>query len=140
MANRSEVRLIWRGEHVAQQIESQSYEKLYALGDDIVAAIKEFISQLGTGKIYKSGKTAWHQASAPGFPPAVWSGELKISVSHAIGKEKNIVYLYIGTTKDYGVYLEFGTKNMAARPWFQVILVKLKPDTKNFLIRDWRMV
>ena len=139
MAKKSEVNLIWRGELVVNQISAQSHEKLYILGQDIVDAIKEFLSQPGTGKMYKSGKTRWHQASAPGFPPAVWTGELKGSISHVIGKEGGTVFLYIGTTKDYGVYLEFGTINMEARPWFRVILEKLKPDTKNFLISDWRL-
>ena len=136
---KSGVTLIWKGELAIKQIDAMSYDKLNALGFDIVAQIKDFISQKGTGKMYKSGKTAWHQASAPGFPPAAWGGQLKISVSHVVGKEGNSVFLYIGTTLMYGVYLEFGTKNMSARPWFRIILEKLKPDTINYLISDWRL-
>lgn len=140
MAKKSDVKLIWKGDIVVKRIESQSFAKLEALGEDIVTAIKDFLSQPGTGRMYKVGKTRWHQASAPGFPPAVRTGELKGSVSHVVGSQGNTVFLYIGTTKDYGVYLEFGTRNMEARPWFRVILVKLKPDTKKYLISDWRMI
>lgn len=135
----SECKLIWRGDIAIKQIDKNSYTKLDALGYDIVAQIKDFISQQGTGKMYKTGKTAWHQASAPGFPPVVWGGQLKISISHVVGTEGNKVFLYIGTTLMYGVYLEVGTKNMQARPWFRIILVKLKPDTINYLISDWRL-
>lgn len=140
MAKQSEVKLIWKGELAIKQIDAQSYEKLYILGQDIVNEIKEFLSQKGTGKMYKSGKTAWHQASAPGFPPVVWGGQLKISISHIVGTEGNKVFLYIGTTLMYGVYLEFGTRNMQSRPWFRMILEKLKPDTINYLISDWRLM
>lgn len=119
-------------------IDAEAHEKLDALGYDIVAEIKEFISQPGTGKFYKKSRTVWYQASAPGFPPTVRFGELKGSVSHAIVSEGNTVYLLVGTTKDYGVFLELGTKYMEARPWLGVILVKLTPDTKNFLISKWR--
>lgn len=139
MTEKSKVSLIWKGELAIKQIDAQSYEKLYILGQDIVNEIKEFISQKGTGKMYKSGKTAWHQASAPGFPPVVWGGQLKISISHVVGREGNSVFLYVGTTLMYGVYLEFGTRNMQSRPWFRVILEKLKPDTINYLISDWRL-
>ena len=140
MAKQGDVKLIWRGDMIIKQIDDKSYEKLYILGQDIVNEIKEFISQKGTGIKYKSGKTAWHQASAPGFPPVVWGGQLKISISHIVGKEGNSVFLYVGTTLMYGVYLEFGTKNMQARLWFRIILEKLKPDTVNYLISDWRIM
>jgi len=57
VARRSEVKLIWKGDLAVKRIDTISYEKLDALGYDIVAQIKEFISQKGTGKMYKSGKT-----------------------------------------------------------------------------------
>jgi len=139
MIKRSDVKLIWRGDTAMELIGAESYERLDALGEDIVSEVKEFISQPGTGKFYKKSRTVWYQASAPGFPPTVKFGELKISISHAVISEGGVTYLLIGTTKDYGVWLEVGTKFMEARPWLRVILVKLAPDTKNFLIRPWKL-
>lgn len=136
---KSEAYLIWRGDTAMKLIEAGSYEKLYALGEDIVSEVKEFISQPGTGKFYKKSRTVWYQASAPGFPPTVKTGELKVSVGHAVVSERNTVYLLVGTTEDYGVYLEVGTRYMEARPWLRTILVKLSPDTKNFIIKKWRV-
>lgn len=136
---KSEVSLIWRGDTAMKLIDTEAYERLDALGYDIVSEIKEFISQKGTGKFYRKGKTVWYQASAPGEPPTVKWGELKISIGYAVVREGNTTYLLVGTTEDYGVYLEVGTVNMEPRPWLKTILVKLSPDTKNFIIKKWKV-
>jgi len=139
MTGQSNVKLIWRGDTAMKLIDAGAHDKLEALGEDIVSEVKEFISQLGTGKMYKKSKTVWYQASVPGKPPVVKSGELKISVSHAVVSEGKAVYLLVGTTADYGVWLEIGTKYMEPRPWLRTILIKLAPDTKNFLIKKWKL-
>lgn len=140
MLKRSEVNLIWRGETAIKHIENQAYEKLYILGEDLVTKIKEFISQEGTGRMYKTGKTAWHQASSPGFPPVVWSGELKGTFGQVVVDKGKVIYLYVGTPKDYGLWLEIGTVKMKARPWLSVILVTLSPEILSFLIKEWKIV
>jgi len=140
VAKRSEVNLIWRGESAMKQIEKQAYDKLYVLGEDLVTKIKDFLSQQGTGRIYKTGKTVWHQASAPGFPPVVWTGELKGTFSHVVITEGKMIFLYLGTPKDYGLYLEIGTKFMKARPWLAVFLTEHTPEIKSYLIKEWVIV
>ena len=139
MSKKSEFSLIWRGDSAMKRIDAIGYDRLIALGEDIVSEIKEFISQPGTGKFYKKSKTVWYQASAPGEPPTVRHGELKISIGYAVVREGNTTYLLVGTTEDYGIYLEVGTKFMEARPWLRTILVKLSPDTKNFVIKKWKV-
>ena len=62
-----------------------------------------------TGRIY--GK---HQASAPGEAPATDTGALASSVQRVDDKKTTAA---VGTGLGYGRDLEFGTKNMAARPW-----------------------
>lgn len=140
MAKKSEVNLIWRGESVLKQLGDEAYNRLNAIGEDTVSEIKEVISELGTGKMYKKGKTVWYQASAPGFPPTVKIGELKGHVSHIVVIEGETIYLYIGTTKDYGYWLEVGTVNMEARPWLAVTLKRLFPDIKVSLFKEWKLV
>jgi len=139
MSRKSECSLIWRGDAAMRRISAVGHDRLVALGEDIVSEIKEFISQKGTGKFYKKSRTVWYQASAPGEPPTVKTGELKISIGYAVVKEGNTIYLLVGTTEDYGIYLEVGTKFMEARPWLKTILVKLSPDTKNFIIKKWKV-
>ena len=137
---KSSVNLIWRGESVLKQLGEESYNRLNAIGEDTVSEIKEVISVPGTGKFYKKGKTVFYQSSAPGFPPTVKIGELKGSISHIVVIEGSTTYLYIGTTKDYGYWLEVGTVNMEARPWLGVTLKRLFPDMKVSLLKEWQIV
>ena len=132
--------LIFRGDYVMEKLGSIAYERLDSLGFDIVTAVKDFISQPGTGKFYQKGKTVWYQASTPGFPPTVKSGELKVSVSHVIVLEGEQIYLYVGTTEDYGYWLEIGTDLIEPRPWLGVILTKLAPNTKVYVLKEWKIV
>lgn len=139
MLQKSKVDLIWRGDFVMKAIGKEAYNRLYSLGQDLENEVKEFISKPGTGKMYKKGKTVWYRASAPGFPPTIKWGELKGSVSHVVIIEGQATYLYIGTTKDYGYWLEVGTEDMEARPWLSVILKKLVPSTKVYLLKEWKV-
>lgn len=140
MQKKSSVNLIWKGDAVSQKLGEEAYRRLDSLGHDLVDQVKEFISQPGTGKWYKKGKTVWYQASAPGFPPTVKFGELKGHVSHIVVIEGQTIYLYIGTTKEYGYWLEVGTENMAARPWLSVILKKAFPEVKIYFLKEWKLV
>jgi len=140
MLQKSKVDLIWRGDFVMKKLGKEAYNRLYDLGQDLTDEVKEFISKPGTGKWYRKGKTVWYQASAPGFPPTIKWGELKGSVSHAVIIEGHTTYLYIGTTKDYGYWLEVGTEDMEARPWLSVILKKLAPNAKIYVLKEWKIV
>jgi HK97 gp10 family phage protein len=54
-----------------------------------------------------------HRASAPGEPPATDTGTLVNSIE---SKRDGLVAV-VWTEKKYGKYLEFGTRNIAPRPW-----------------------
>lgn len=77
-----------------------------------------------SGHVYSIRGKA-HQASAPGEPPAVDTGNLKNSLRVL---EVTDDYASFGTSADYAAYLEFGTRNMAARPY-------LRPAAENS-VRD----
>lgn len=140
MLEKSRVDLIWRGDFVMKAIGKEAYDRLYSLGQSLENEVKEFISQPGTGRMYKKGKTVFYRASAPGFPPKIKWGELKGSVAHVVVIEGDKTFLYIGTTKDYGYWLQVGTTNIEPRPWLDVILNKLAPSTKIYLSREWKIV
>ena len=75
----------------------------------------------------KSGKQyyingARHTASAPGQPPANVSGDLVRSIK--VSKERNKSTISI--SKNYAVFLEFGTSKMRARPFILPAFLKTK--------------
>jgi len=67
-----------------------------------------------TGRVYVRGKVS-HTASSPGEAPRTDIGTLinSIRVEHPSKGQANLV-----DGVEYGVYLEFGTDSMAARPFF----------------------
>ena len=75
------------------------------------------------GKLYKIGKR-WkpHQASAPGEPPAIDSGELAQSINFQV--KDNGAVGEVGSDKKHGLYMEYGTSKIKPRPW-------LKPAFEN---------
>lgn len=74
-----------------------------------------------TGRKYKRGDKV-HTASSPGNPPAIDHGTLIRSIE--------MVYKHFGFTGEvqantnYAIHLEYGTADMAARPFMQPALEK----------------
>lgn len=97
------------------------------------------LSQPGKGRIYEyereylkaDGTTAKvgkkrnkaHQASAPGDPPAVDTGDLRSRIG--VQKIKPGHYR-VGTNLIYAPWLEFGTRRMKARPFMRPALEKVR--------------
>lgn len=68
-----------------------------------------------------------HTASAPGDAPAVDSGDLRNSIG--VQKMKDGHYR-VGTNKKHGLYMEFGTRKVAARPWMRPTVEKLRSKNR----------
>lgn len=87
---------------------------------DLEGEIKLSLVGPGKGRVYiKSNPYRVHQASAPGDPPATDLGRLTNSykvLSIRQNKATGIVEIEVGSHLAYAVYLEFGTRRMAARP------------------------
>lgn len=73
-------------------------------------AIKSIQSHKSKGRTYGD-----HVASRPGYPPNSDTGALVQSIRVALNP--NEPSASIGTDLLYGAYLEFGTLDMAPRPW-----------------------
>jgi phage gpG-like protein len=76
---------------------------------DIETNIKIGMASSHNGEWYGS-----HQASAPGEMPAIDTGALAASIQTDVQKTKGTVY----TNMEYSEFLEYGTVNMEARPYF----------------------
>ena len=60
--------------------------------------------------------TPWPPPSAPGADPHLRTGDLMRSYRAKVLKNRTGAELTISSSIDYSVYLEFGTRHMAARP------------------------
>ena len=79
-----------------------------------------------------------YQASAPGEPPRKRTGTLQKSIAHEVERESNAIVARVGTKVDYGRYLEFGTRKMAARPYLQPALTEYLPKFHAIVMTDLR--
>lgn len=89
-------------------------ETLDIVGVVLVNEIKIQLSQAGAGRVY--GR---HQASAPGDPPAVDTGQLRNSIISETGEDSLGPYVDVGSNLEKAEWLEFGTSNMEARPFMR---------------------
>jgi len=136
---KSEFKFEWKGKDVSDAINRVSNSRLDDLGHLLVREIRETISQKGTGRAYKrKGKV--HVASAPGKPPVIWYGGLHGSIFFIVTEAGPVFLMHVGTGGEIGEYgkcLEFGTENMAARPWLGVTLEQSRAMIKKFLEEEW---
>jgi len=72
-----------------------------------------------SGTLYLSHKIP-HRASAPGEAPATDTGLLISSIQHWVSNDG--LTIAVGTKLAYGTYLEFGTRDMAERPFIHPAL------------------
>lgn len=88
------------------------------------------IRRTKSGDLDKRFNTGQHQASAPGEPPKTDTGVLVGSIKAVkVGED-----VHVGTDVKYGRYLEFGTSNMAPRPW----LIPSKEQSQRAVSRQFR--
>ncbi len=91
-------------------------------------AVESIVRGAKTGatvKRYNPERT--HTASAPGEPPASDTGFLANSIIAEVQSSRGITNEVIGMVRaqsPYAAHLEFGTQNMAARPFLQPALRK----------------
>lgn len=66
--------------------------------------------------------------SAPGEPPGVDTGTLKNA--NYVERVQDKVWRWLDGT-DYGIHLEFGTRNMAARPFVRPAIERIAQEAKR---------
>lgn len=93
------------------------------------AALKASMEAAARGKVKSLRALGFHQASAPGEPPAVDTGTLRraVQIDDSELRGKQVIRNRIGTALPYAKWLEFGTARMAPRPWARPSLVKVEP-------------
>jgi len=139
--------LITINKEVERKLGNVAKERMLEAVNELRNETIRTLSQKGGGRIYthyfftdnqgrlRIGKKRWkpHQASAEGKPPARDTSQLVQSikgwVDGGIGK--------VGTDQDVGIMLQYGTKNMEARPWLNVAADNARDKIKAIFSRRW---
>jgi HK97 gp10 family phage protein len=93
---------------------------------DVVNRIRSVLMQTmhqqgqeSVDRIKKSIGTQYPPASSPGEPPHKRTGGLQNSVGYNVTVAGPSANLEVTATAPYAAYLEYGTENMAARPFLR---------------------
>ncbi len=121
--------------NVATRVKEQVKARSYLVMNELRNADIEVMAGGRSGRMYGG-----HQASAPGEPPAVRSGNLRGSLSAsgrtviADGGSSMTVHSTIETSVEYAGYMEYGTPRgmIAPRPYCERIQLKALPPCIAF--------
>ena len=100
---------------VSRTIKRQAQSTIREALSDLRGIFAELFGGVKTGRMYRRPGGARYQASAPGEPPAIRSGELLRSIGQPAFPAPNVGQLRIGAP--YAGFLERGTARVAARPF-----------------------
>ncbi len=134
----SKITLRFYTEEVTRAIDDAASKRMLEAVNEVRNTALETLSGNRSGRTYKvpgTGRT--YTASSPGEPPAQVTGRLRQSIKTAVGGEGKEVVGIVGTDLDYGKYVEFGTRKMAARPWLRASFEKAIPRIKQILGERW---
>tara|TARA_Y100000816_G_C25888339_1_gene463443 strand:+ start:147 stop:587 length:441 start_codon:yes stop_codon:yes gene_type:complete len=103
-----------RGKDAAKELKISMHRATSVVEAHVLKSIK----QKGTGRVYPRKGQPPHQASSAGQPPATDTGNLGNNISSSVkGRADGAVVGQIIAATEYAVHLEFGTSQMAARPF-----------------------
>jgi len=88
-------------------------------------AIRSIKNSPATGRVYKN-----RTASSEGNPPRTDTGRLSSSIAVKMPEKGRVLEVEIGAYVDYAAHLEYGTRNMGARPF---MFPALEQNMKGFL-------
>ncbi len=120
-------------EQVRQNVATEINKAVYASAQKVVTeAKKSVLDGKKSGRTYKR-RTVFHRASAPGEAPASDTGRLVNSIHANMAGPGEAVAIAGSASVLYARMLEFGTRLMAARPFFFPALEKSKAWIRNRL-------
>lgn len=119
-------------EKIKNQVEAELPSRAVRAANALMNAKNEVLRGQGGGRWYGS-----HQASAPGSPPANWSGHLRDSSFTPLTNDAHLPGIMSNAM--YAGYLEDGTSKMAARPFRQPIIDKAQAEIEAIYQEPWHI-
>lgn len=134
----TEVKLIFYTDKVNKAISDNAGKRMAEAVNAVRNQTLETLAGSRSGRTYYvPGTKKRYTASAPGQPPAQATGELRQSIQTSVGGEGRAVIGTVGTDKIQGKMTEFGTKNMAPRPWLRISFEKAEGKIKSIFGKEW---
>ena len=144
----------WYGRQVAGAVQAVLEERLDIAAGEVINEIGRRMREPKSGVDVPQGRKRYGEKrgrrikgfgtrrSGPGEAPAVQSGALRNSIAKdSPGPLRRRVGTNIGakeTDAPYGLYLEVGTRKMAARPWLRVSLEAKREKIRRILTAPMR--
>ncbi len=134
----TKVKLVFHTKEVVKKIEDTAAKRMAEATQAVRTQVLETLSGSRSGRTYYvPGTRRTYTASAPGQPPATATAELRQNIETSVEGEDRTVIGIVGTDKIQGKMTEFGTRNMAPRPWLKISFEKALPKIKSILGRKW---
>lgn len=134
----AKVTLKFHIKEVVKAIEDTASKRMAEAANEVRNTVLDTLSGARSGRTYYvPGTRRQYTASAPGQPPATATAELRQSIQVSVGGEGRDVVGIVGTDTIQGKMTEFGTRNMAPRPWLRISFEKTMPKIKSILGRKW---
>lgn len=134
----NKVTLVFHTDKVMKAIDDAASKKMSQAVMEVRNTTLETLSGSRSGRTYKvPGTQRTYTASAPGEPPAQATASLRQSIKTVVRGEGKKVIGEVGTDKEHGPMLEFGTRNMAPRPWLRISFEKTMPKLKQIFGSRW---
>ncbi|HUV56286.1 MAG TPA: hypothetical protein VMV84_03555 [Dehalococcoidales bacterium] len=134
----TEVKLVFHTKEVLKAIEDTASQRMAEAVNVVRNQALETLSGSRSGRTYQvPGTRRYYTASAPGEPPAQATSQLRQSIKTSVEGEGRTVIGMVGTNKIQGKMTEFGTRNMAPRPWLRISFEKALSKVKSILSRKW---
>lgn len=134
----TKVTLKFHTKEVMHSMEQAASKKMAEATQAVRTQVLETLSGPRSGRTYYvPGTRRTYTASSPGQPPAIATSDLFKSISTSVEGEGRKVIGKVGTDKIQGKMTEFGTRNMAPRPWLRISFEKSLDKVKSILSRKW---
>ena len=121
-----------------KSLDQTAPKRMMEATNEVRNKVLETLSGGRSGRTYLvPGTRRSYTASAPGQPPATATSELRQSVKSSVeGKGRSVIGKVKAEAK-HALPLEFGTKNMAARPFMKPSFDKSLDAIRRILTRTW---
>ena len=125
----------WHGEAFRRRLEQEMTRRVTAACILVLNRARELLNVEGAAKQGKGQRLKYGaDRSKPGEPPRKQTGNLLGRVQFEVSDMRGRV----GTNVKYGLWLEVGTKVMAARPWLRRALNEVRGEIAAIFARPMK--